>query len=106
MTNNIMLKLIFKYCLKHKAISFFGIYFLGSTILKSITTIDICIPCIWHAIFGIHCPACGITNAFTHLLRLDILSAYNSNWMIFLVLPIGIWYVGRDFYNYYKKEVT
>jgi hypothetical protein len=100
-----MLKVTLSYILNHKLMSLVALYFLGSTILKSVSGIDICIPCIWKTLFGIHCPGCGLTTAFIHLLKLDVLKAFNSNWMVFIIFPLGLFYVGRDFYNYYKKEL-
>ncbi|MGB1508388.1 MAG: DUF2752 domain-containing protein [Crocinitomicaceae bacterium] len=53
-----------------------------------------------------HCPGCGLTRAFIHLLNFDLSEAFHSNWLIFLVLPVGLFYIGRDFYKFYKKQIT
>ena len=100
-----MIKITLNYLLKYKFMTLVGIYFIGSTIIKSLTNVDICIPCIWKTLFGIHCPGCGLTRAFIHLLNFDLSKAFHSNWLIFLVLPIGLIYIGRDFYKFYKKQI-
>ena len=100
-----MLKVSFKYLMANKFMALAGLYFFLSSILKSATTIDICIPCLWNFLFEIHCPACGLTTAFVHLLTLDVKGAFDSNWLIFIVIPIGIYYIIKDFYLFNKRQL-
>jgi len=78
-------------------------YLLFSALLKSTTGIDICIPCIWQSIFGIHCPGCGLTTAFISLIEFDFRNAFESNWLIFIIVPIVIYYVIQDYFKF-KNE--
>ena len=48
------------------------------------------IPCIFHTVTGLDCPACGITHMFTALLRLDFSGAWRANPVILCMLPIFI----------------
>lgn len=80
-------------------------YFIFSCLLKLFSGIDICFPCLWTAIFGVHCPGCGLTTAFIALLHFDILGAYHANWFIFIVLPAGVYYIVNDFYKFYNKAI-
>lgn len=47
-------------------------------------------PCVFHKITGLYCPGCGVTRMFKFLLKLDFESAYKSNRLIFIFLPIWI----------------
>jgi hypothetical protein len=55
--------------------------------------------CIWKVVFGIPCPGCGLTRAFTEICRFDFLSA--ERWNILSVplalglLVVAIWAVGE-----------
>jgi hypothetical protein len=82
-----------------------GAYFLFSIILYATTGIDICIPCIWYTIFGVHCPGCGLTKAFIYILQLDFASAWNSNPLAFVVAPAGIFFLYKDISRFLKREV-
>lgn len=46
------------------------------------------IPCIFHVITGLDCPGCGVSRMCIALLQLDFHTAYHSNKMLFLLLPI------------------
>jgi hypothetical protein len=79
-------------------------YFLFSATLNVLTGIDICIPCIWKTLFDIHCPGCGLTKAFMCILELDFKKALESNWLIFIILPSGGYYLLQDFYKHKRKK--
>lgn len=100
-----MFRITFHYILKNKIISIVALYFLVSTILKATTGIDICIPCLWTLIFGFHCPGCGLTTAFISILKLNFIEAFESNWLIFIILPAGLYFLINDFVKY-KKEYS
>jgi len=80
------------------------IYFLFSCLLKSLTGIDICIPCLWKFVFDFHCPGCGLTTAFIHLLNLEFKSALAANLLIIVVLPLALFYLIFDFLKFLKKQ--
>ena len=48
------------------------------------------IPCPFHKFLHIYCPGCGITRLFISLFKLDFITAFRSNQMIFILLPFGI----------------
>ena len=98
-----MFNVFTKYIASNKILVIIGLYFLFSAILEITIGIDICIPCIWKLIFGLHCPGCGLTTAFISLIELDPNKAYKSNWLIFILIPFGIYYVAKDF-NKFKGE--
>jgi hypothetical protein len=91
---------IIRYVKINPFISFFCFYILLSALLKSTTGIDICIPCIWQSIFGIHCPGCGLTTAFISMIEFDFKNAFKSNWLIFIIVPIVIYYVIQDYVKF------
>jgi len=91
------------YLRKNNFIPIVSSYLLFSTLLKSTTGIDICIPCIWQSIFGIHCPGCGLTTAFISMIEFDFKNAFESNWLIFIIVPIVIYYVIQDYVKF-KNE--
>jgi uncharacterized membrane protein len=83
-----------------------GVYFVFSAALNALTGIDICIPCIWKTIFGFHCPGCGLTTAFINLLELNVKKAFESNRLIFIILPFGLYYLIQDYKKYKRKYYT
>ena len=93
--------------IRSNAITFIvGIYFLFSSILKSLSDIDICIPCVFKTLFGIKCPGCGLTRAFIWLLELNFSKAFESNKLIFIVLPAGIYFLSTDYLKHMRKQKT
>ena len=94
---------IIKYTAENKILAIIGFYFLFSTILKAVADIDVCIPCLWKTIFGFHCPGCGLTTALISLMNLDFRGAFERNWMIFIVMPLGVYYFTNDFIRFKRK---
>lgn len=94
---------VIKYIAINKIIVIVGAYFIFSAILKATTGIDVCIPCLWKTIFGFHCPGCGLTTAFISLMKLDFSKAFESNWIIFILVPLGVYYFIKD-YVIFKRE--
>lgn len=93
-----------KYILHHKLIFIVGMYFVFSVVLKSLTGIDICLPCLWKTLFGLECIGCGLTRASVHLVQLDFSRALESNWIIFIVLPAGLYYLFSDFKKFKNNQ--
>lgn len=93
-----------KYLVSNKIMSLVTIYFVISLILKMVCNINILIPCLWKTLFNIECPGCGLTTACINLLECDIVGAFNSNPLIFIILPIGIVYIFKD-YKKFKSDL-
>ena len=94
---------IIKYIAINKIVVIVGTYFIFSTILKATSGTDVCIPCLWKTIFGFHCPGCGLTTALISLMKLDFRGAFESNWIIFIVMPLGVYYFTNDFIRFKRK---
>jgi len=94
---------VIKYIAINKIIVIVGAYFVFSAILKATTGIDVCIPCLWKTIFGFHCPGCGLTTAFIGLIELDFRKAFESNWIIFILVPFGVYYFTKDYDSFKRK---
>jgi len=92
-----------KYIAINKIVVIVGTYFIFSTILKATSGTDVCIPCLWKTIFGFHCPGCGLTTALISLIKLDFRGAFESNWIIFIVMPLGVYYFTNDFIRFKRK---
>ncbi len=75
-------------------------YLFLSALLKSKIGIDICIPCIWQSIFGIHCPGCGLTTAFISIIEFDFKNAFKTNWLIFIIIPLVMFYLIYDYVKF------
>ena len=95
-------KLFIKYLSDHKVMGIVFLYFIVSVILKSLTAVDICIPCIWKTVFGFNCPGCGLTTALIDILKMNFSAALKSNWLIFILLPSGLYYICWDYRKYEK----
>ena len=98
-----MYNTIIKYIVMNRILAIVGFYFLLSAILKPTANIDICIPCLWKSIFGVQCPGCGLTTALMSLIELNFKKASETNWLIFLIVPLGIYYVTRDYVKFSRK---
>lgn len=46
------------------------------------------VPCPFYFITGLRCPGCGVTRMCMALLELDFHTAFGSNPMLFLVMPL------------------
>ena len=99
-----MSKTIIKYIAKNKILAILGFYILFSSILKAVSDIDICIPCIWKSIFGIHCPGCGLTTAFISLIELNFKNAFETNWLVFKIEPTGIYYMTHNYIIFQREH--
>jgi hypothetical protein len=100
----INLYVFYKYMRVNKAFVLVIAYFLFSIILNITFGIDICIPCLWKSVFGFHCPGCGITTAFISIMNLDFIKAIQSNWLIFIIIPFGTYYIIYDFIQFIEKQ--
>ncbi|HMS40052.1 MAG TPA: DUF2752 domain-containing protein [Pyrinomonadaceae bacterium] len=98
-----MFETVIKYISNHKIFLIVGGYFFLSAILKAITDIDVCLPCLWKYFFGVDCPGCGLTTALISLMKLDVVSAFNSNPLIFILIPAGLYYLKTDYAQFTKK---
>lgn len=50
------------------------------------------IPCFFHKLTSLYCPGCGITRMFIFLFKLDFKNAFESNQLVFLLLPVLLIY--------------
>jgi hypothetical protein len=101
-----MFESLYKYIFDNKIISIVGVYFLFSSVLKLVTDIDICIPCVWKTMFDIQCLGCGLTTAFISLLEFDLMKAYESNWLIYVILPFGLITLHQDYVKHRNKIIS
>lgn len=44
--------------------------------------------CLSQLLFGVECPACGLTRGIMHLIHLDLENAFAYNMMSFIILPL------------------
>ena len=95
--------MIFKYLAHNKFLFIIAAYFVFSSFLYAFTGLNITIPCLWNLMFDVHCPGCGLTTAFIYLLKIDPIGAWNSNPLIFLIIPIVLTYFFLDLKNFKKK---
>jgi hypothetical protein len=61
------------------------------------------IPCIFHALTGLHCPGCGITRLFVALGRLDLAAAWDANALVLVLLPFLIGFGAWHLYEYIRQ---
>lgn len=82
-----------------------AIYAVLGVVLKIFFMVNILPPCLFTWLFGVHCPGCGLTTAFLHILRFEFREAIAMNPMIFIVAPAFAFYAVVDFLKF-KRELT
>ncbi len=96
--------IIIKYIKRHFIIAILAVYYIIALSLYMLAKIDILIPCLWYTLFNVKCPGCGLTTAFTHLLRLNFSAAWDANPLAFIVFPGLTFYIIRDFVLFVKNN--
>lgn len=79
-----------------------GLYFISSVLIVSFFNVDIMFPCLSKLILDTKCWGCGLSTAFGQLLKLDIEEAYRSNPIVFVILPILLWIIIKDYIKFNK----
>lgn len=85
------------YLWNHKLVVAVIIYIQTSCLLDMYGIADIRVPCLWKKAFGVSCPGCGLTTAYTQFLKLDWMAACHTNPIIFIVIPAAMYYLIHDF---------
>lgn len=98
------LTLVIKYIKTYWMSSIFFGYMIVTTLLKAFTSIDITIPCINYLVTGHTCYGCGMTTAVTHLLRFDIRAAFETNALVFIVLPVLGYLIVRHWQQFKNEQ--
>lgn len=80
------------------------VYILLSAGIKSVSGMDICIPCLWKTVFGFECPGCGLTTALTKLMQFNFSGAINANPLIFIIAPAILFFLMKDFKNFSNRR--
>ena len=65
---------------------------------------NIAIPCIIFKITGFKCPSCGVTRMLTALLYGNFLEAFLYNRLMFVLLPLFLFYFFRFNISYIKNK--
>jgi hypothetical protein len=97
------INLIAKYLKYHWVFTSFITYELFACVLKLTAGINITIPCLYTTVFGIHCLGCGLTTAFIEILKLNPANAWNSNPLVFFIIPMASIFLIRDFMRFNKR---
>jgi hypothetical protein len=88
------------YIKSNKVICAVGIYFFCAVLLRILFNVDYTIPCLWKTFLGFECPGCGMTAAFSELVKLNFDAAFKANALLFIVLPASLIYVLTDFQKF------
>jgi hypothetical protein len=66
--------------------------------------------CVFRNLFGISCPGCGMTRAFSALLHADLSAAMGYNRLVLVVFPILCAVIVRDVAKlisaYHQREIS
>lgn len=97
--------LVLMYINNRKVILVVFCYFVFSIVGYLIFSVDFLIPCLFKTFFHFDCWGCGLTTAFIHLLKLDFIEAYQSNPIIFVVVPSLVLLCYKDVIKFYDTQV-
>lgn len=61
---------------------------IGFIYLALHTFLGFSIPCPIHFTTGLYCPGCGVSRMFFNIFKLDFISAFKSNPVLFCALPV------------------
>ena len=67
------------------------------------------LPCLFNLITGYLCPGCGITRMFLSILQFDLHSAFSYNKLIFILLPLFLFYTikfSKDYIICEKMKIS
>ena len=64
---------------------------------------NIKIPCIFNAVTGLLCPACGISRMCVAILKGNFYEAFGYNQLIFLLIPLFLFWTVKWSADYVKK---
>lgn len=81
-----------------------ALYFVVSVTLKVLFSIDILIPCLWKSLFHFDCPGCGLTTAFIKILTVDFHGAFQTNPLILILIPFGLFYIYSDIKKFQRQK--
>lgn len=62
--------------------------------------------CLFKNIFGNECYGCGITKAVISAIQLDFVRAFNYNKLIIIVMPLLVYFWGKEISKYYTRLKT
>ena len=97
------MKMLFEY-LKHKWIVFSIIIAYSLLLIINALGWQVWLPsCFITQISGVECFGCGISRAVIALLKGNVHDAFNFNPLIFIYLPIILFWVSNDLYKFYLK---
>ncbi len=75
---------------------------LGCAYLLFFMKTGIGIPCFFNLITGLECPGCGATRMFRSLALLDFKAAFGYNPVLFIMLPLILFFIGRYIYQWIR----
>lgn len=75
---------------------------IGYTYAAFVRLTGLAVPCTLYQITGLKCPSCGVTRMSLSLMRLDFQSAYHSNQMLFVLLPVLLYLFGSYTLGYIR----
>ena len=92
------------YIVHRKIMAVLGLYFISSILGLLFFDIDVLIPCFFKTLFHFECYGCGMTTAFIKLLQFDVVGAFETNALLFVVLPIGTYIIFKDYQRFGKHK--
>lgn len=88
--------------LKRLLKSYITVMLIGGAYAVFYSFTHIGIPCIFHSITGLNCISCGVTRMLVSLLKGNLYEAYCYNRLLFVTLPLFVFYIIRGSIQYVK----
>lgn len=84
-------------------ISLAVIMLLGCTYGAFVSFTGWAVPCSVYLITGLKCPGCGVTRMCLAIMDFDFKNAYQSNQMLFILLPVLFYLLGSYALGYIRS---
>lgn len=89
-----------------RKVIFWLLFFLtaGGLYILFVIVTGLSLPCVFHEVFGVWCPGCGVSRMFLKIFKADFAGAYYENRFLFSTLPFLLAASAFRIYQYIEQK--